>query len=124
MRRDLDRLQDVLEAVQAIKRYTAAGRERFDSDELVRVWCLRHVEIIGEAVARLSEDIRSRYPDPPWRDIRRCATRWCTATSMWTGISCGWSARAPYRPMRTSSRLTMVAKRRMPSSICSGLTML
>jgi uncharacterized protein with HEPN domain len=54
MRRDLDRLQDVLEAIQAIRRYTAEGRERFDASELVRTWCLPHVDSIGEAVARLS----------------------------------------------------------------------
>ena len=69
MRRDLDRLRDILEAIEAIERHTAGGRERFDRDELVRTWCLKHVEIIGEAVARLSEDLRSRYATVPWRAI-------------------------------------------------------
>lgn len=69
MRRDLDRLRDVLEAIEAIERHTARGREDFDRDELVRTWCLKHVEIIGEAVSRLSEDLRSRYTTVPWRAI-------------------------------------------------------
>jgi uncharacterized protein with HEPN domain len=69
VRRDLDRLRDILEAIEAIERHTAGGRERFDQDELVRTWCLKHVEIIGEAVARLSEDLRSRYATVPWRAI-------------------------------------------------------
>ena len=69
MRRDLYRLHDVLEAIEAIQRHTARGREAFDRDELVRTWCLKHVEIIGEAVSRLSEDLRSRYTTVPWRAI-------------------------------------------------------
>lgn len=69
MRRDLDRLRDILEAIEAIERHTAAGRERFDRDELVRTWCLKHVEVIGEAVSRLSEDLRSRHATVPWRAI-------------------------------------------------------
>lgn len=30
---------------------------------------VRHLQIIGEAVGRLSEDLRERYPDVPWRSI-------------------------------------------------------
>lgn len=69
MRKDLDRLQDILEAIEAVQRYGAEGQGRFDSDELVRVWCLRHVEIIGEAVARLTDELKARHPIQPWRDI-------------------------------------------------------
>ncbi len=69
MRRDLDRLRDVLEAIEGIERYTAGGRERFDRDELVRTWCLKNVEVIGEAVSRLTEELRARYATVPWRAI-------------------------------------------------------
>jgi uncharacterized protein with HEPN domain len=48
VRLDRERLQDILEAIEAIERYTSAGREEFDRNELVRVWCLHHIEIIGE----------------------------------------------------------------------------
>ena len=30
---------------------------------------VRHLQIIGEAVGHLSEDVRARYPDVPWRSI-------------------------------------------------------
>ena len=33
------------------------------------MWCLRHIETIGEAVARLSEEMRTGHPVAPWRDI-------------------------------------------------------
>ena len=37
MRKDMDRLHDMMEAIDAIERYTQNGREAFDNDELVRV---------------------------------------------------------------------------------------
>ena len=69
MRADRDRLADVLEAIERIERHTSTGREAFDTDELVQVWVVRHLQIIGEAVGHLSEDVRARYPDVPWRSI-------------------------------------------------------
>ena len=69
MRLDRERLRDILEAIEAIERYTSAGREEFDRNELVRVWCLHYIEIIGEATANLSEDARVRAPNIPWRNV-------------------------------------------------------
>jgi uncharacterized protein with HEPN domain len=69
MRSDIERLIDITEAIEAILRHTASGREQFDTNELVRVWCLRHIEVIGESVSRLSSDMRDRYPVAPWRNI-------------------------------------------------------
>jgi uncharacterized protein with HEPN domain len=75
VRHDTDRLEDILEAIEAIERYSQEGRARFDADELVRIWILKHIEIIGEAVARLSPEILSKYPSAPWRDYRCHAKR-------------------------------------------------
>jgi uncharacterized protein with HEPN domain len=69
MRKDLDRLRDIIEAIEAIERHTLRNRDNFDRDELVRVWCLRHLEIIGEAAARISEALRLRYRNMPWREV-------------------------------------------------------
>jgi uncharacterized protein with HEPN domain len=68
MRDDRLRLQDILDAVSNIERYTAAGRARFDGDELVATWVLHHLEIVGEACRSLSESFRQANPDPLWRD--------------------------------------------------------
>jgi len=71
-RRDPSCLRNILEAIEAIEaieRHTPGGRDRLDRDDLVRTWCLKHVEIYGEAVSRLSEDLRSRYAAVPWRAI-------------------------------------------------------
>jgi uncharacterized protein with HEPN domain len=64
-----DRLLDILEAIEAIRRRTVGGKTAFQRDELVQVWCLRHIAIIGEAAARLPEDLRARYPECPWRAL-------------------------------------------------------
>ena len=69
MRNPRDLLLDVLEAIEAIRRRTGGGKAAFEADELIRVWCLRHVTIIGEAMTRLPEELRNRHPECPWRQI-------------------------------------------------------
>ena len=52
MRADTDLLLDILDSIDAIEKYTSKGREAFESDELVQVWVLHHLQIIGEACGR------------------------------------------------------------------------
>ncbi len=69
MRSDRERLLDIQEAIERIRRYTISGREQFDQDELVQNWVMRHLSIIGEAASRLSEEARAAAPEVPWRNI-------------------------------------------------------
>lgn len=69
MRDPRERLQDILEAIHNIQRHTNAGRQAFDQDELVQSWCVRHLQIIGEAVRALPQDTRNKMPDVPWSNI-------------------------------------------------------
>ena len=69
MRDDRERLLHILDATERIAKYVAAGRERFDRDELVQTWIIHHIQIIGEAAAKLSEDLRTRHPETPWSEI-------------------------------------------------------
>ena len=69
MRRDRQRLEDILEAIERIEKYASGGRESFDRDELVQTWIVHHLQIIGEAVRGLSDEIRSAHPDIPWAQI-------------------------------------------------------
>lgn len=68
MRPDTDRLLDILEAIAAIQEQ-ARDRETFDRDKMLRVWCLHHIVIIGEAAARVSEPTRTQHPEVPWRAV-------------------------------------------------------
>jgi len=68
VRSDSDRLLDILEAIQAIQDH-AQTRESFDADKMLRVWCLHHILVIGEAAARISEPMRDRHTSVPWRRV-------------------------------------------------------
>ncbi|MHB0980664.1 MAG: HepT-like ribonuclease domain-containing protein [Thermoleophilia bacterium] len=69
MRRDVEWLADVLEAIDAIERYTKAGDDEFRGNELLQIWVVHHLQVIGEAAARLSPAIIAQAPDVPWSRI-------------------------------------------------------
>jgi len=68
MRDDRLRLADILEAIGQIEKYSERGRAAFDGDELIRVWILHHLEIIGEACRGLTGEFRTTHPDELWAD--------------------------------------------------------
>jgi uncharacterized protein with HEPN domain len=64
-----DCLQDILDAVAAIERFTADIEFRAFSQNLEKVFAVSGaIEIIGEAVKRIPDSVRSQYPDISWRD--------------------------------------------------------
>ena len=69
MRSDEERLRDISEAIERIERYTKAGRSTFDRDELIQSWVVHHLQIIGEASRRLSQDWKASHPEVPWHAI-------------------------------------------------------
>lgn len=69
MRDPKERLRDVLEAIAAIDRYRVPSKADFERDELLQVWFLRHLQIIGEAARALPEGTRALAPDIPWPSI-------------------------------------------------------
>lgn len=62
-------LRDILDAIARIERYAAQGRETFEQDELIQTWIIHHLQIIGEAAARLSHDFHKTHPEVPWPQI-------------------------------------------------------
>lgn len=69
MRTDRLLLGDILEAIEEVVSTTPDSWDAFDRDKLVRSHVLRNIQIIGEAVSRLSDEIQSRNPSVPWRAI-------------------------------------------------------
>jgi len=69
VRDDAERLRDILDAIYQIERYLGAGRDEFDASELVQVWVVHHLQIIGEAARGLSRALRSGHPEVPWSDV-------------------------------------------------------
>ncbi|MGH3786856.1 MAG: HepT-like ribonuclease domain-containing protein [Pseudonocardiaceae bacterium] len=69
MRGDAERLADMLEAAEKIERQALLGRARFDRDEIVQLALVHLVQIIGEAAARVSGELRAKHPEIPWSQI-------------------------------------------------------
>lgn len=69
MRDDRSRLEDILEAIGRIEKYTAWGREAFERDELVQTWIVHHIQLIGEAARKTSDTLRQQHPEVPWPQI-------------------------------------------------------
>ncbi|MEO8098169.1 MAG: HepT-like ribonuclease domain-containing protein [Acidobacteriota bacterium] len=66
MRDDRERLQDIVQAIRQILSKTGAGRALFEADEMVQVWALHHLQVVGEAARCLSPEFKQRYPDDTW----------------------------------------------------------
>jgi uncharacterized protein with HEPN domain len=63
-------LKDILTEIDRVSRFIRGmNYERFSRDEKTQYAVVRSIEIIGEASKNIPEDIRSRYPDIPWRDM-------------------------------------------------------
>ncbi len=70
MRRDEQRLSDILEALEWITKATAGRTEAgFVADETLCYAVAQRLTMVGEAVARLSPEIKARYGSVPWQDI-------------------------------------------------------
>ena len=69
MRRDDERLQDILDAITAIERYLQQGRSTFDEQELIQVWVAYHLQMIGEAATALSPELKAKCATVPWPQI-------------------------------------------------------
>jgi uncharacterized protein with HEPN domain len=69
MRDDRERLLDIHEAIENVRKYAARGKDAFRNDELIQTWILHHIQILGEAAARISDEFQERHPDIPWFKI-------------------------------------------------------
>lgn len=62
-------LQHIRDAINKIFEYTKEGREIFLKDSKAQDAVIRNLEIIGEAVKNVSQSLRAKYPDIPWKQI-------------------------------------------------------
>jgi uncharacterized protein with HEPN domain len=63
-------LQDIFESISHIQRFLeGVSEEEFYKNVEKQDAVLRRLEIIGEAVKHLPDEIRNDHPDVPWRQI-------------------------------------------------------
>jgi len=69
-RTDRDFVSDIQEAIRRIGDYTSGMRyETFLADTKTQDAVIRNLEIIGEAAKNLSEELRAKRPDIPWKGM-------------------------------------------------------
>ena len=65
-------LEDILEAIRKIRHYTGGlSLQAFTADAKTFDAVIRNLEIIGEAVKQIPEDIRSFRPEVEWKRVGR-----------------------------------------------------
>lgn len=71
MRSDRLYLNDIVESSAEVAEFVAGvSEDEFLSSSLIRSAVLQKLIVMGEAAARLSTELRSRYADVPWADVR------------------------------------------------------
>lgn len=69
MKDDRIYLSHIRDAIIQILDYTAGGYGEFQKDRKGQDAAIRNFEIIGEAVKRLSQELRMQHADIPWKKI-------------------------------------------------------
>ena len=69
MKDDRAYLRHILECLDAIRAYTAEGRDRFLTDRKTQKATLRELQELAESTQRLSSHLKEKRPETPWRDI-------------------------------------------------------
>jgi len=69
MRDDRERLRHIFEAIERIEKYAGRGEQAFRTDELIQVWMLQNLQVIGEAARACSTAFRERYSVLSWSEI-------------------------------------------------------
>lgn len=69
MKRDSVYLRHTQDAISKIESYVSVGRDVFITTSHWQDAVVRQLEIIGEATKRISDELRSKHTDIPWRRI-------------------------------------------------------
>jgi len=57
------------ESIRKIEKYASRGKKAFDREELLQVWIVHHLQILGEAARGVSKESQQRYDQIPWGKI-------------------------------------------------------
>jgi uncharacterized protein with HEPN domain len=64
-------LSDIIESIEAIESFVIGfDFEAFESDRKTFSATIRELEIVGEAIKNISDDIKLQYPEVLWQEIK------------------------------------------------------
>lgn len=70
--RDLPRIEHMIEAIDnAISYNEGKSKEELLSDKILLHATVYNIQIIGEAVNKLTKEFKLRYPNVPWKQIEK-----------------------------------------------------
>lgn len=68
-RSDVNRLVDMRAALADIQNLTNVGKEALRADRVAQQAVAYNLAVLGEGARAISQGLRDRYPDVPWRDL-------------------------------------------------------
>ena len=70
--RDKSRLEDILTAIKCVEEYTGNLSEAQLKEDKLRLHAtIYNVQIIGEAIYKLTKEFKQEHPDTPWHLIEK-----------------------------------------------------
>ena len=69
MKSEKEWLLDILDAIGQIEKYVCKGEAEYSANELIQKWMIYHLQIIGEASGKISDETRNMTLSIPWRQI-------------------------------------------------------
>ena len=69
MRDAYELLHNIQEAIANIMKYTSQGRQAFEQDELIQIWVIRHLTIIGNISRDMPQDFKNQHPEIAWKEL-------------------------------------------------------
>jgi uncharacterized protein with HEPN domain len=67
---DRIRIQHIIDAAQeALSFMRDVDQENFSNNRMMILSVIKEIEIIGEAVSKISDEVKLKYFDIPWKDI-------------------------------------------------------
>ncbi len=69
MRSTRERLEDILDQIILLETHAGGQQARYNSDVVLQTFCLKCIEVIGEAAFKLPKHLLARYPAIPWSNI-------------------------------------------------------
>jgi uncharacterized protein with HEPN domain len=67
--RERERLQYIAHSIARIEEYTRGSHDVFLSEPIVQDAVLRRLETLADATSKLSDALKARHPEIPWREV-------------------------------------------------------